>query len=143
MVKVNEVKSKRLSMPILQKELDSVFSVYIRLRDANENGYCKCITCGIMIDWRIIHNGHYIPRKHIATRYDIRNCHSQCAFCNIYLDGDLQKYKLAIIQKYGIKVLEELEAGKRSLEKWTIADYREKIAFYKAEVKRLKKEKGL
>ena len=45
--------------------------------------------------------------------------------------------------KYGVKVLEELESGKRSIVKLTIADYQEKIAYYKGEVKRMRKEKGL
>ena len=42
-----------------------------------------------------------------------------------------------------VKVLEELESGKRSIEKLTAADYLGKIAYYKGEVKRLRKEKGL
>jgi len=25
--------------------LDSIFSKYIRLRDSDKNGYCKCVTC--------------------------------------------------------------------------------------------------
>lgn len=143
MVKTHEVKSKRLSTPMLQKKLDIIFSQYIRLRDANPNGFCKCITCNSMWQWRIIHNGHYIPRQHIATRYDERNCHAQCPNCNIGLRGNLEKYKRAIIGRYGVNVLEELESGKRSIEKWTTADYKEKIAYYKKEVKRLEKEKGL
>lgn len=140
---MNEVKSKRLTIPILQQKLDLVFSEYIRLRDANDNGFCKCITCGSMWQWRLIHNGHYIDRRHISTRYDERNCHAQCPKCNIGLRGNLDKYKRAIIEIYGVKDLGELEAGKRSLEKLSIVDYQEKISYYKEEIKRIRKEKGL
>lgn len=143
MVRTHDARPRRLAIPKLKEELDRVFSQYIRLRDANDNGFCKCITCGTMWKWRIIHNGHYIPREHMATRYDIRNCSSQCPICNIDLRGNLEKYKRAIIRMYGVKVLEELEAGKRSVEKWTATDYLDRIAFYQEEVKRLKKEKGL
>lgn len=143
MVRTNEAKPRRLSIPILQQRLDQVFSEYIRLRDANENGFCRCITCGMMWRWNAIHNGHYIGRSHIATRYDERNCHSQCPNCNVGLRGNLENYKRYMIQMYGVKRLEELEAAGRSLAKWTIFDYQEKIEYYKSEVKRLKKEKGL
>lgn len=143
MVRVNEAKPRRLSIPVLQQRLDKVFSEYIRLRDANDLGFCKCVTCGEMWRWQMIHNGHYIDRRHIGTRYDERNCHPCCYRCNVILRGNLGKYKQFIIGKYGRDVLEELESKRRSLEKWTIADYKEKIAYYKEEVKRLRKEKGL
>ncbi|WP_099465593.1 recombination protein NinG [Parabacteroides provencensis] len=140
---MNEAKSKRLTIPILQQRLDRVFSEYIRLQNASENGFCKCITCGSMWRWNLMHNGHYIDRRHIKTRYDTRNCHVQCPNCNIGLRGNLDKYKRFIIDKYGVKVLEELESARRSIEKWTVVDYLEKIKYYKEEVKRIRKEKGL
>ena len=31
----------------LIKKLDAVFSKYIRLRDADQEGYCRCATCGV------------------------------------------------------------------------------------------------
>lgn len=140
---MNETKSKHISISLLQQRLDKVFSEYIRLRDANENGFSRCATCGTMWRWQIMQNGHYVDRRHIGTRYDERNCHSQCSNCNIGLRGNLDRYKRFIIDKHGVKVLEELESARRSTEKWTIADYQEKIEYYKAQVKRLKKEKGL
>ena len=33
----------------LKKELDTIFSVFIRLRSANEYGMCQCFTCGKVI----------------------------------------------------------------------------------------------
>lgn len=140
---MNETKSKCLTIPILQKRLDKIFSEYIRLRDANDNGFCKCVTCGAMWRWQALHNGHYVNRQHIGARYDERNCHSQCPTCNIGLRGNLDKYKRAIIEKNGVKVLEELESAKRTMAKWTTADYQEKIDYYRIEVKRLRCEKGL
>ena len=143
MIKVHDAKPRRLSISLLQQRLDKVFSEYIRLRDANSAGFCKCVTCGEMWRWQMIHNGHYVDRRHIGARYDERNCHSQCYSCNIGLRGNLEKYKKAIIRLYGVTVLEELESKKRSIEKWTLADYQEKIEYYREKVKRLRKEKGL
>lgn len=140
---MNKVKSTRLTTSVLQQRLDQIFSQYIRLRDANDNGFCRCITCNSMWRWQVIQNGHYIDRRHIGTRYDDRNCNPQCSSCNIGLRGNLDKYKRAIIEKHGVKLLEELEAAKLSSGKWTTTDYQEKIAYYKTEVKRIRKEKGL
>ena len=140
---MNEVKPKRLTIPVLQKRLDQIFSEYIRLKEANDNGFCKCVTCGSMWHWTALHNGHYVDRRHIATRYDERNCHPCCYHCNVTLRGNLSKYRQFIIDKYGVKVLEELESAKRATEKYSVADYQEKIEYYRSEVRRIKKEKGL
>lgn len=143
MVRTHDARPRRLAIPKLKEELDRVFSQYIRLRDANDNGFCKCVTCGTMWVWRVIHNGHYIPRQHMATRYDERNCHPCCYHCNVILRGNLKKYRQFIISKYGKGILEELEAKKFSIEKWTASDYTEKISYYKEKVKQLIIEKGL
>ena len=143
MIKSKSTKSKKISISVLQQLLDKIFSVYIRIQSANQLGFSRCITCGEMFSWVRMQNGHYIDRRHIATRYDERNCHPQCPRCNIGLRGNHEKYKRAIVTKYGVKVLEELESGKRSIVKLTVADYQEKIAYYKGEVKRIRKEKGL
>ena len=38
------------------------FSIYIRLRDSDENGYGKCFTCGKIIFWKKGDCGHGIGR---------------------------------------------------------------------------------
>ena len=35
----------------LKKKLDAIFSKYIRLKDADKNGYVKCYTCGVKKYW--------------------------------------------------------------------------------------------
>lgn len=42
-IKKRKIKTKSRSQ--LVKELDAIFSRYIRLRDADKNGICTCITC--------------------------------------------------------------------------------------------------
>ena len=41
-IKIPSQKSRKK----LEKELDGIFSEYIRLRDADDNGWVRCITCG-------------------------------------------------------------------------------------------------
>ena len=49
-----------LSKPALIKELDKWFSYYVRLKNSDKNGYCRCISCGKIFFWKDIQNGHYM-----------------------------------------------------------------------------------
>ena len=73
----------------LKKELDKWFSLYIRLREANEYGMCQCFTCGIVRHYKEgMQNGHFQSRKHLATRFsEDGNCEVQCVKCNVYAWG--------------------------------------------------------
>lgn len=102
------VKSKKVSISVLKKKADKVFSDFIRKRDKG-----KCFTCGCVKEWKQQQNGHYITRGCIATRYDETNCHCQCVACNIFKCGNYTAYSLKMIEKYGVEKLEELEKIKQ------------------------------
>ena len=59
--------------PDLVRQLDDVFSKYIRLRDAMPNGYCRCISCGQIKPFHDFDAGHFYSRKHMGTRFDEDN----------------------------------------------------------------------
>lgn len=65
----------------LKTTLDRWFSLYIRLRDSDANGYSRCISCGKPVYWKEADCGHFINRRHMNTRYDERNCNLQCRNC--------------------------------------------------------------
>jgi hypothetical protein len=67
--------------------LDQVFSKYIRLRDADSRGYCRCITCGRSEPWKEMDAGHFVSRDRKAVRWDERNVHAQCPHCNRFRAG--------------------------------------------------------
>lgn len=134
---------KKETVSSLIRKLDTVFSQYIRLRDADTNGICRCISCGAAHHWTKIQNGHYVNRGHMSTRYDEKNCNSQCVSCNMFDEGNNIGYTRGLIRKYGIKVIEELEAKKYSFCKRTPFEYKILIDHYKKEVARLKAEKNL
>ena len=95
----------------LKKELDKWFSLYIRLREANEYGMCQCFTCGVVRHYKDgMQNGHFQSRKHLATRFDEENCQVQCVKCNVYAWGEQYKFSLALDGKYGEGKAEEGEA---------------------------------
>ena len=128
----------------LKKELDKWFSLYIRLREANEFGYCQCITCGVVRHYKDgMQNGHFQSRKHLSTRFDEENCQVQCVKCNVYAWGEQYKFALALDGKYGEGTAEELQFLARTTLKISRVEYEEKISYYKSLVDKLKKEKGI
>lgn len=136
-------KAKRLTVPKLKEKLDRIFSVYIRLRDSDNKGYCRCISCSSIHQWKEVDCGHYVNRSHMSTRYSERNCNAQCRKCNRFDEGNNIGYTRGLINKYGIKVISELDVKKHSVSHMTAFDYEILIDHYNKEVERLKNEKGL
>lgn len=114
----------------LKAELDRVFSLYIRQRGAID-GYNLCVTCGKRFLIKELQCGHYVSRGILATRFDEKNCHPQCMRCNVFLKGNYTEYALYLIRQYGVGFLEELDQKKRQSVKFSQADYKEKIEYYK------------
>ena len=128
----------------LKKELDTIFSVYIRLREANEYGYCQCHTCGVVRHYKDgMQNGHFQSRKHLSTRFDEENCQVQCVKCNMFSQGEQFKFGLNLDSKYGEGKAVELEFLARRIFKISRVEYEEKISYYKDLVENLKEEKGI
>jgi len=78
---------KELDLKGLKAKLDRVFSKYIRMRDSDEDGIVKCITCGKWVAYIDADAGHFISRKNLSTRYMEQNCHAQCRHDNRFLHG--------------------------------------------------------
>jgi len=95
---------RKPSRKTIIKKLDTIFSKYIRLKDADFKGNCICVTCGRSYYWKEIQAGHFISRKHYSTRWDERNVKPQCYSCNVMRYGEQYKYS-----KYlGIELSEDL-----------------------------------
>lgn len=82
----------------LIKKLDAVFSEYIRRRYA-KNDIAECITCGKQDHWKRLQAGHFMSRKHYATRWDEDNVQVQCSGCNVFRYGEQYKFSLYLGQE--------------------------------------------
>jgi len=96
------------------RKADKIFSLYIRQRDADENGYIRCISCGAVRRWRKADTGHYLKRQHMATRFDEVNSNCQCKPCNSFEQGNNVNYRIGLIKKYGLEVVEKLESKRNN-----------------------------
>ena len=133
-----------MSISKLKKELDKWFSLYIRLRDANDFGLVQCFTCGVVKLYnKGMQCGHFQSRSHLSTRFDEVNCQPQCVGCNMFKQGEQYKFALNIDAKYGEGTAQELQFLSKTTLKITRVEYNEKITYYKEAVNNLKKEKQI
>ena len=127
----------------LKKELDKYFSLYIRLRNATDEGLTQCYTCGKVDHYKKLQCGHFQSRRHHSTRWNEKICQVQCVKCNMYAQGEQWKFGLQLDHQYGNGTSSELEFLARISMKKMRAEYEEDIRYYKAIVENLKKEKGI
>lgn len=124
---------RKKSLKGYKRDLWKVFSLYIRLRDKG-----VCISCGKRGDIKEMDAGHYIPKTAgLSIYFDEKNVHCQCTYCNRYMHGNLTRYALGLIEKYGNGILEELESKRNISRKFSIFDYQDLIKEYKEKVKEL------
>lgn len=125
----------------LTRKLDTVFSQFIRLRDANKDGYFMCISCGKLVHWTEGDCGHFVNRQHMSLRYSEKNCNAQCRSCNRFDEGCNIGYMRGLVKKYGANVIDDLYVKKHHTAKFTDFEAKAMIEHYQREVKRLKEEK--
>ena len=120
--------SKKPTRSKLIKKLDTIFSQYVRLSNADDRGYCTCITCGKKGHWKTggIQAGHFISRKHYSTRWDLDNVKPQCVACNVYRAGEQYKYSLYL----GEKLSKKLDDKSREITKFTLKEIEDLIDLY-------------
>jgi len=124
-------------------KLDRIFSHFIRMRDANKNGVCRCISCGNPFFWKDGDCGHYVNRKHMSLRFSEVNCNAQCRACNRFDEGNPAGYTIGLKKKYKPDIIEQLLVAKQSTSH--MSDYDLKILgeYYKRKIKEFEKEKSL
>ena len=127
----------------LKKDLDKWFSLFIRLRDADDLGFVKCFTSGRYYHYKNLHAGHFMSRKSHSTRWDEVNVQPQSIGDNLFGQGEQYKFGKELDLKYGEGTSESLQQRAREIQKFSRVDYEEKISYYKEAVEKLKKEKGI
>lgn len=115
----------------LTKELDKVFSLYIRQRDSDEDGYGRCVTCGKLGHYKTFDCGHFVSRSYKSVRWNEYNCALQCKRCNGYGAGEQYLFGKAIDKRWGVDTSAMLNEAKHQTYKADKLDLIEKINHYK------------
>lgn len=107
--------AKKLTpLPKLLEKAQRIFNSYIRERDK----YAGCISCGGPVEQA----GHYHSQgHHSALRFDTTNTNGQCKRCNMFLHGNLIKYRQGLVDRFGEQIVLQLEetANNNRLKKWS------------------------
>jgi len=144
------MKSKRIKIKSpseikkeLRDKLDTIFSVFIRIRNADRNGYVKDFITGRYYHWTTIQCGHFMRREFKATRWDEKNCQVQTVHQNIILHGNQFAFSQKLDRKYGAGTAEMLRIKSQNICKLDEFKLNTLIKHYTEKVIEIAEEKGL
>ena len=103
---------RKKSQAQLKKDLDKIFSVWIRLKHPR-----KCYTCGKVET--TLQCGHFVSRTYLATRWNENNCRPQCVGCNIWGNGKPLDFEENLKRELGETVVENLKQSRHQILKLT------------------------
>jgi hypothetical protein len=127
------LKDELTTVQDLMKVAQQVFNKYIRLRDEGN----LCFSCGKIP--KKGNAGHfYSAGGHFNVRFDERNVHLQCEYCNSFLSGNLLPYRENLLVKLGYEEFESLSNDAMKTRKFTREELKEIIEKYKQKIKDFK-----
>ncbi len=134
-----ERKDRLKSRSDWMREAQQTFNAFIRKRDEEQ----PCICCG-RIETKVTglgahgwDSGHYRSvgsAPHL--RFNENNVHRQLVYCNRYGAGRAVDYRLGLIDRIGVRAVEELEAN-NDVVKFTIDDLKQIKENYNQKLKEL------
>lgn len=117
-----------------------------RISNADDNGYCTCVSCGVVHHYKEMDGGHFIPKG--ASSYwslEIKNIHPQCKGCNGFgmkFGSAAQQYTAFMIDTYGRDFVDNMFATKSNVKKMYKADYVDLLAEINGLIKHHEKRIG-
>ena len=130
--------ARKIKLSTLKNKLDKIFSEYIRRRDVDDHtGYGKCIDCGRETPFAEGDAGHFVGRRHLATRWDEDNVHFQHRYCNRFLNGRQYEYGQALGDR-----ADELIQKSHQISKFDATHLQYLIDIYKDKLAELKKNQS-
>lgn len=127
------MKKKTKGVSYYKHKLDSIFSQFIRMRNADAEGITNCYTCGVRKHYKELQCGHFAPRQYLSLRYDEINCQTQCYACNMLYNGQPSAFASNLRRDFGPDLVDQIEVRRRETTKFF--PYELKLEEYKAKVK--------
>lgn len=131
-------KSKLLAMA------DKLFGDFIKMRDSDEQGNITCVCCGLPFNVSdkdgegksVVQPLHFVSRSVYSLRFDERNCHAGCGYCNLQMHlfpygEQVVSYQNKLIEVLGIVEVMRMVEQKRMVNKLSVQDLKEVIEKYK------------
>jgi hypothetical protein len=83
----------------------------VRLKAADKDGICQCVTCPTRKHWKEMQGGHFIERGRASTKCIEQNINPQCPYCNRYgmkKSSVVLDYRRYMDDMYGKDFVDEL-----------------------------------
>ena len=132
---------KALSLRELKKAAWDLFSVCIRLKNADRKGYVKCVSCGRIRHWQDqMSAGHWptLAGRSNAVLFCEEAVWPQCVQCNIFKHGNPAGYDLFMTEKYSPKKLKELKKLSHATKIYEKKDLINLMSTWEQELKKIK-----
>ncbi len=138
LTKTRPMRRKKKTIARLVDDAAVLLQKIRRMESADENGYCRCVTCGKVEHYKNMDGGHYIPRTKTATKLERYNINVQCKSCNMYRKEESKcKYSIYMIETYGYDYVKWLNDESKKVKKWVRSEVEDIIQRFKAELKEL------
>ena len=116
------------------REAQAAFNSWVRERDSA----LPCVSCGRHHQGKY-DAGHYrTVGSNPALRFEPLNVWKQCSPCNTRLSGNLVNYRVELVRRIGVELVDWLE-GPHEPKRYTIEDLKALTAHYRALTRELKK----
>ena len=127
---------KKKTISQLKKRCWEVFSIYIRRKYADQNGFVLCVTCRKSVPWSEAQASHYVPGRTNSILFDERGVYPCCFRCNVILSGNLHQYTKFLESVHGIEgarnIREELILLSKQPRKFSAEELKDLIKHYKS-----------
>jgi len=136
---------KKKALPKLKNQALELIQLLVRVKAADDNGYCKCVTCDTVSQWNDgMQGGHFISRGKTKWCLVEENIHPQCRDCNGFgmkYHNKEAVYTIYMQEMYGHEFVqnmldtqgEVIKLSRFDLEH-SIADFKEQIKFHKSRI---------
>lgn len=127
------------------KIADILFSNYIKRRDSNNTKIINCICCNKTYSLKdkdtsgnyIVQALHFVPRGIYSFRFDERNVHAGCSYCNLMMHLEpegiaFKNYRNYLVNCLGEEEVSHMQAQKKIVGKITESDIKVIIEKYKS-----------
>ena len=121
---------KKKTVSQLKKQLDKLFSIYIRNKYADWRGNVRCVSCGRLYQIKGIQAGHFVSRGNNSLRYSEDNVFPQCVSCNVFKNGNYPAFSVYLINKFGADYIIKLEKRGQKIKQFTVKELENLIKKY-------------
>lgn len=125
-------RAKKLSTGKIKKKAWTQFSIFIRTRGADSDGFNSCFTCDTRKHYKELEAGHLVPGRTNAVLFSEVGVNPQCRRCNGHFRGNTIIYYPKMVRLYGQEVVDKLIAAKDETRKWNAGELQELFERYKA-----------